>query len=661
MNKQDRRSKGSKQSYFSKLIDKLGNKIYLAFIKGNIGKTLVSQDELYKKSLTAKVFERSRDRAGKAGLEAVFEQSRVLRAISSFNGFLASISFNVYGIFMIVYGIVSIMMYYVSIALNGRYSNGDYAFILPLIMIICGIPMLASSASTAQTISKSRIMRKLSLSFLGIPEEKLKTKTVFGGTEITFFSSIFAVLFGIFTYFLHPAYFPALFGVIVLLCLIGSSPETGVIITVTAVPFLQYTRYSNEILVALILITLLSYLTKIIKRRRIVRFGSKTVMILLFCGFVLVGSLFSAGGITAVKDALLGIVIIIGGFFLTHNLIQTEKRFDTCLKALVVSFVTICVLGMWGMLYNGFYEGVFYSIRETIAPIFEKGLVYVADSASVFSVFAVAVFPLFLSYMTRQKSIKGKALLAVSIIFVAIASFVYGTYEAIIAMAIEAVIFIVLYSRRSFIGFIVFCVSTGIVICVYPYLAKVIGWPTIDTVLSHILPLNDSDSSTRISVGRAVVDMLTDGNVMGIGVGKEAFIESFNAYSDVVTEGATSPGTLFLQILCWSGVGGMISFTILMITVIKDTLGYVIFSRKSKYKSNVLALLSSLTVMLIFGMVNCIWNDGRTLYLFWMYIGLVAGYVRRCSDIEYGRRSEFSCESDSTEIELKFYKNSVGR
>lgn len=659
MNKNVKKQKNMSKSMISRAIDYFCDMMMLAFAKGKIGKALASDDQSCKESRILGSLEKKHKLRTKETTytEWIVEKSRVLKSIGSFSKFLASISFNVYGMFSIVYGVVSILMYYISIAINGKYLNGDYAFILPVILIVCGIPMLVSSASIAQVVSKSRIMRDFALSFLGLPEEKLETKVVVGGTEVTFFASIFAIIFGLFTYFLHPAYLPVVFAIIVLSCLIGANPETGVILTVAAVPFLQYTEYSTEILVYLILFTFVSYFMKRIKRRRITHWGSETVFLILFCLFVVVGSAFSRGGLITIRESVTSVVIVLGGFFLTYNLARTEKRLDTCLKSLVVIFMIICLFGLWGLLYNGFFQGAFYSIRDTVAPIFDDNLLYIADSATIFGVFAVLCIPLLVLYFTKQKNAKNKAIMLIAIMTAIIVTFIYGTFETIVAITLEIVLFTALYSRKSFKTLLAIVLIVIVVLSVYPIFSSIFDISTIEQIFSEILPLNDPDTNSRLSVTAAVRRMIVDGNLSGIGVGETAFVKSFAKYSDVVTEGATNPGSLWLQVLCWSGLGGIICFVAIVVTIIRNAISHLIFSRQKKIKVNVLALLCSFFVMLVFGMTNCIWNDCRTLYVFWMCAGLLMGYIRRANDVENKRLAQFENGEYKTDIELNFYVN----
>lgn len=661
MNNTKKGAKGTRRSFFLNGLNAFTSFLYSIFTNGRIGRALASDDKLYKQSRLADTFERKprTDHRGARYVEMIVEKSRVLSTLGLIKTFLVSLSLNIYGIFMMVYGITAVFMYYISIAINGTYSNGNYAVITPIIMIFCAIPMLFStSGSVANTVSKSHMMKKITLSFLGIPEEKLNIKNVIGGTEFMFMASVIAVLFGTFTYFLHPAYFPVLFGVIVVVCLIAANPETGIIFSVTAVPFLQYTKHPTLVISAMILATMISYSCKLIRRRRTAHIGVECILMFIFCGFMLAGSIFSPGGFSALMDAMFSVLIIIGGFLLTYNLICARKHLEACSKILIVAFTAVCVFGIWNLIYNQISVGFIYSIRESVSPILnENNIIYIADKASVFSAMSVLIFPLFLSYTARQKKFKNVALMIVASALVVITTFIYGTYEAVVALAIEFILFWLLYSHKSMTVMILTLIPIGIFMVVYPYLEIYFGWENISDIVKNILPLNDPDSAIRTNLARNVTEMLKDGNFSGIGVGQDTFESVFPAYSDVVSQGATDPGSLWLQILCWSGVGGVITFIIFAMIMIKKGLGYMTFSREKQMKGNELALLCGFAVALIFGSVNCVWEDSKILYLFWFCAGLLAAYIKNGRDAENIRVANFAYSEENTDIELRFTSN----
>jgi hypothetical protein len=152
------------------------------------------------------------------------------------------------------------------------------------------------------------------------------------------------------------------------------------------------------------------------------------------------------------------------------------------------------------------------------------------------------------------------------------------------------------------------------------------------------------------------IAMILDGNLTGIGVGNEIFVTTFAPYAGAVASDVSNPASFILQIICWSGVGGLLTFSIFILSLLKSGYGYLLTSRDRSIKRQVIALVCGLAVALIYGTVNCLWSDMRMLYLFWACAGMMSGYIREGRNRESSIEAEMCDSEDLKEIELRFYK-----
>ena len=654
-----KKSKDRSESFFAKNIDRFCSYIYSLFTNGTAGTWLSSNDNLFRDSRYAKKVENKavslRSEYSKYS-ELVMEQSKAVKVFSVFKRFLASLNLNVYGVFFLTYGLSSLFMYYITILLNGKNDNGSSSLIVSLILVLCSIPLILASGSATNLMADSKVMRKLIVSFFGIPEEKMRQNKLISGAEYLFMAVMIALLCGVLTFFLHSAYVLIILGTVVLLCVILSTPETGVVLSIVLTPFLQYFDDSEVILAVFIVITACSYVLKLLRHRRTLVFTSEGMVCAIFCGFVLVASILTRGGIHTLKDGLLAVTIIIGGFFLTFNLIKGEKRISACAKILAGAFTVLCLSGVWSVFFDGISDGVMYVMKDYIQPIMHGNNLYIVDSAEVFGVMAVLISLLIFAYMARQKSARGVAAVIVFMAGIMGATFIYGTYETVMAIIVEFCIFWMLYSRKTLKVIIYSIVPVTTVLLVYAGLAKQFDLPGIMTLIDSIMPLGFSDSPIYNNVVEDAFAMIRDGNLSGIGAGDHAFKILFPAYADVVSAGAEDPGMFMLQILCWSGVGGLLAFSVFVFILMKKSLGSLIVSRYMTLRCETLALVCGIAGALIYGSVNCLWTDMRMLYLFWVCAALLAGCVKEGREREAARLADFANENDSTDVELRFYK-----
>jgi hypothetical protein len=348
-----------------------------------------------------------------------------------------------------------------------------------------------SSKNLATTIYENKFLNKVFLSFLGVPEEKLASnKKKAGGVGSMFVAGIIAIACGIPTYFVHSSYLLWVVLAIIVISLVFSTTETGVAITIAATPFLGYLGVSNVLLIALIALTAISYTVKVIKHRRIVTFSAESIMVFIFCGFMIVASIFSDGGAQTVWDTLYSVVIILGGFFMTYNLIRERKRLNACVKIMTVSFFILASVGIWNVFYDAIADGFIYSIHEYARPIFVEQSLNMPDTAEVYGVLAVIVTPMLFAYMSKERSIRGVTLRLISMAIVVLSVFIYGTYETAVAMLIEFCLFWLLYSHKTLTALIVLMIPVGAFIIIYPYLAQYVDFGEAIKTVSWLLPRN---------------------------------------------------------------------------------------------------------------------------------------------------------------------------
>ncbi len=619
---------------------------------------LSSDDTLCKRSYLANFFNREKNRARRVLLrypEAVMEKGLVSRSIVFFRGFMASLKLNVYGMFFTFFGFSSCIALMIPAITEGFSAVDEYAFVKAAIITLCSVPMLFSSKSATEALLDSMAMKKIILDILCIPEEKLKIHKRYGGTVYAFASAIFAMALGALSYFIDPIVVPMIVLCLIAMLAVFSSPETGVLITLALTPFMQYMTYPKLVLLVAILVTAVSYLCKVFQRRRTMVLSPEITMVLLFCGFVLAAGAFSVGGMRAFTDSLLTVVIILGGFFLTYNLISTKKMLSATLKTLTISFLVLCLIGIWESVFYGISNRIIDSVNPNISQITEENVLYIADNGIIFGMFAVLIFPILFSYMTNRKSIKSMSMIAILGIVAIIAAWMCSHYEIMVALVLELLIFWFMYSHKTLNVMIIAAIPVGIAILLYPYAVGYWGLPDISSILMEYMPASLSDSKMHVSVINDVVVMLRDGNLLGIGAGDHAFNVLFPAYASDASMGAEHPMSLWLQVLCWSGIFGFIAFSTFVIFLVKRALGFIRDPYDKELRGKAMALFCGIMVALLLGCVYCIWIDERVLYLFWACVGLLMSYIKLGKEQESARWGEFKSSDNEKDIEIVFF------
>ena len=235
------------------------------------------------------------------------------------------------------------------------------------------------------------------------------------------------------------------------------------------------------------------------------------------------------------------------------------------------------------------------------------------------------------------------------------ACFIYGTYETVIAIAIEFIIFWFIYSHKTCNVFVSLLFPTAFLLIAFPYAARYFDLPELVESVSRYLPIASPEASYHVSVSNSTLMMLSEIK-SGIGAGKHAFVSSIAPYLEVAAKGATTPGSLWLQVLCWGGAGGLITFLVFAGSLVKNSLGLLATSKDNGLRAEALALFCGLFVAMLFGGVNCLWEDLRMLYLFWAVAGLIAAYVRKGREQNDKHEAGLANEIDGSIVELSFHK-----
>ncbi len=654
--------KKAKSKKRSSLLHGLANRftagIYSFFVNGRVGDMLSSNDTLCKRSMLAKTLEEKKVRAENRLFkypEALMEKSVSSRTLLFIRTFLASVKLNVFGMFFVFYGLISAIAYLIPAFISDFTYFDKYAVIFSGVIMVAALPLLFSSKSAVPALAASRFVGKIIRDLLCVPEERLKVKKQYGGTVCVFVAALLGIACGVVSYFTNPLYIPILFLCLTAVFLIFAFPETGIIITLAALPFMQYLPSPHVVLFIMILITAVSYFCKVFQRKRTFTLSPEITMVMLFCGFIAVGGMFTGGGPRAFADSLSAVVYILGGFLLTYNLVNTEKMLSACLKTVTASFLILCFVGIIESTYNGLSARIIDTFTPAISNITEENMLYILDDGVVFGMFALLVFPLFSAYIIKRKSFRGVALVTVGGIILFAAAWMCSHYEIIIALLIELILFWFICSHKTMTATIFAIIPVGIIALLYPYGVEYLGIPDISQILMEYMPAGMPDAELHSSVTHDAVRMILDGNIFGIGVGEHAFTSAFAPYASVESAGATQPMSLWLQIVCWSGIFGLVAFVVFLIFLIKRSLGFFISSDSKEQRGNALALYCGIIGSLLLGFVYGIWIDVRVMYFFWAFTGVLMGYIRLGNERDRIRDAEFTSSEDSKDVSVLFY------
>ena len=151
--------------------------------------------------------------------------------------------------------------------------------------------------------------------------------------------------------------------------------------------------------------------------------------------------------------------------------------------------------------------------------------------------------------------------------------------------------------------------------------------PVRDRVLSIFAGRGDSSNNFRINVWVAVIDMIRDRPILGIGPGNTAFIKIYPLYQ-LPRFNALSAYSIWLEIAVETGFIGLACFTWLLIVTFNQALLHLKRLRlhSSREAFWLIGAIATLLGLLAHNTVDTVWYRPEVNTLWWLMMALIASY-----------------------------------
>lgn len=644
------------------LLNRLAAFIYSLFIDTWIGRRLLHAETTYDNSAIGRRLSgdvKKTERADKArrNIATVLERGIVAKVIRKISGALAIMSVNIYGMFFAVYGIAAIITYFVAVyALGNPTEITQNRLVTAIIITVCSIPFMSSTKNIVELFGTGKLARKISVKYLCIPEEKLKTKKKISGLSAMLLAAAIGLALGGLSFYISPAIVISVFLIVNLLFLIFAIPEVGILIIVTSIPFMQYIRFADVALIVFIVFTALAYVLKVLRGNRTMRISSPCIMVVLYCLATLVASSFSPLGIKPFVNAIYMSLIVLGGYFLGSNLTRKKEIRDVCIKILTVSLVLLAMLQFLNMYYMSISSGIEYSLNFNYRSIISDAGINVTYNVRLPGLLAAMLSPLLIAECFRQNRIYNVITVLLCFVPVIISIALYGTFEIMLALVVGVALYLIMYSHKTLTAVILLIIPVSIVFMLLPDVLTLVGITNIPTwtdMVNFIFPDNSSLSAIRSSVVSDIGEMIKDGNIFGIGVGEDTLRQMLAPYISVMSESATDAGTTYMQTICESGVFGLSLFFIFAFLLVKHSLKFIMKNVDRKERIITLAFLCGFITAVLLGFICCIYNDMQMRFLFWLCAGMLQGQIMNSKEKDQRIRSSTENNPNNTDMSFK--------
>lgn len=444
----------------------------------------------------------------------------------------------------------------------------------------------------------NRLIRE-SVAFRTIQESSLTTKALSGSTIIRTVSFL-AIIMGLIYYFLPFTPFVKLFGILLLFFALYLRPWWGLYLVVFMLP-LTATTYSAAVIGLTFLCLLLNF----------DRFGRDLppgiVPALVFVVTVLLAASFSLMRADSVKVLPLYAVYFMA-YFSAAVLFKKRAILKTALFFQIISALLLSIYGIYHYFFVKAPTARAWVDIERFPELATR--VYATlDNPNVLAGYLVLVIPVALGLLWAHPGYSRKVVyLALTgvLTLCMILTFSRGGW---LGLVMALLIFAALKEPRLFI-----------LLLLLAFISPFFMPPVVADRIASIGSLEDTSNAFRVTIWVAVLRMITDFWLTGIGLGLTVFSRVYRDYMIAGTP-AQHAHNLYLQIIIEMGIAGLLAFLWMMAAGISRALKCI---RTDDRLSFVLAgIIGALGGHLLHSLFDYVWYSPRIVMTFWVLFGMM--------------------------------------
>ncbi len=433
-----------------------------------------------------------------------------------------------------------------------------------------------SGRSLVDTFIKNKVLSFAVYDLMGADRSRL----VSGGVRIK--NTSIALLLGMITgalAFLVPPYLIVIYALCAaVVCAVFFTPESGAVLMLTLLPFLPL-----EALLLLCGVTTVSYLLKVIRKKRELRFGLTDLSVMLLAALTLFGKIISVKGESGTDSLyLLGIA----GYFICRNLLCKREWLDRALHAAALSAAVVCWFGL--LFYFCGTPSQMIAARSLFAGVGGEMAVFFGSSVTLAG-YTVLTAPLLLYFALEKKRGRFLYLLSFAASF-AVLILTQRIYAAV-TFIIVTVFILAVYSRKTFIFA---ALSLPLIALAAVFLPR--SW------LALLFEKLYTENALISNVWSGVMKMIAASPFGGFGIGSfDSVYPRYAVQGYAVQTGAKS---VYLQLTAEGGVMLLLVFLMCLLLFFAFCFSAAVQNDKKSAKRSIYAPLTAVLAAAAFGLTE---------------------------------------------------------
>ena len=528
----------------------------------------------------------------------------LFRLTAELKSLLAYTSIRGYGLFLMAFGLVSLIVNFLKVYL-GEGDNAPLGIMIAQIACaIIGILSVVSDKPLAIALQDFALTDFIFFEFFCI--KRVHRKTEERGVP-SFVGMFLGMLLAVLTWFVPPnIMFISIIGV-TYAYVVMLSPEFSMFSTFLLLPYLSMFDNHEIILSFFVVLNLISFARKVVLGRRVLYIEQYDVCILIFLLFVLISGIFVKGTESFTNSLVM--IVLASGYTLSGCIVANRRLADCLINALIFSSVPVSLLTC--------VQFVLFISEHPISEF--RGVSATFSSVSVLSVYLLISLIFSVYFVKSRRSRAAKSL--------------YGFISVLIlaSLAMTADLWVMCVAIIAFLAYIIskHVKLFGIVASIFALLGSVLavlpGRVIVKMAEIEILaPFGLDAYASRWAIARK---MLLSNFFTGIGIGDDCFVAELGKHG---TAGAyfTDSGSFFLEVAVEAGIFALIALIFIFIIRARHRIVYVLYVKNSQM-STLSKFTTVATASLIgLGAFNYIWSDMSMYFLFWCIFGVGSAALR---------------------------------
>lgn len=539
------------------------------------------------------------------------------------------------GCFLLFFGLTLLLLYF----FGGRFFYGAHAplsqFVIAITALVFSVPLLPGKRPLAVILSDYSAFERFFFEFLSLqhPRRSIREHENTGSLWWLLIPSLLGIACALCTAFVSSL---VIAGILILLVFAGcalASPEFCLVIAALSIPFLSLTPAPTVFFAILIGFLHLSFLRKLFKGKRTIRFTLIDFFVLILAMFYMLSGIFTyRSGALSFADFGESLVtaLFILAYFPAANLLGNTRVATSVTGALLFSGGVTAAIGLAEQLLGKapaawLDNRMLHYIDGRISSLF-------TDGPNVLAAYLVLLIPLCLFLFTRAKNLLARlGVLLLTSLYLAALVFTWSR-GAWLGVIVGCVVFLFLLLRHRptiFLG----------LAAVVPYIVLLLP-SSIYHRFASIGNFYDSSIAYRLSTWRGSLRLFGDRFLSGVGIGTEAFQQAYLPYAVQGTESVAHAHNLLLEMGIELGIFPLLVFLALIVTVSVIALSRRMFREKHEMSALQISCFAAIVGLFIQGFADYVFYNSRILFLFFLIIGMFVACARRRLTDEAGQKKQ---------------------